>query len=121
MEATFASFVKLMDERDKVAIERHKASEARMDRMEAMIAEMRANLASLRITIVITAVSSVLATVLGVSAFNAALYSNMLAALQTGSDLAESKAEVRRVATEAALLLKRAEEKETRPKPPPSD
>lgn len=121
MEATFSSFVKLMDERDKVATERHKASEARMDRMEAMIAEIRANLASLRITIVITAVSSVLATVLGVSAFNAALYSNMLAALQTGSDMAESKAEVRRVATEAALLLKRAEEKDAKPKPPPSD
>jgi hypothetical protein len=121
VEATFANFVKVMDEREKVASERHKASEARMDRMEAMIAEILASIASLRTTIVVTGVSSVLAAVLGISAFNAALYSNMLAALQTGSNMAESKAQVERVAAQAALLLKRAEEKENRPKQPPSD
>ncbi|MYN25914.1 hypothetical protein [Duganella levis] len=121
VEVTFANFVKVMDEREKVASERHKASEARMDRMEAMIAEIRASIASLRTTIIVTGVSSVLAAVLGISAFNAALYSNMLAALQTGSNMAESKAQVERVAAQAALLLKRAEEKENRPKQPPSD
>lgn len=121
VEVTFANFVKVMDEREKVESERHKASEARMDRMEAMIAEIRASIASLRTTIIVTGVSSVLAAVLGISAFNAALYSNMLAALQTGSNMAESKAQVERVAAQAALLLKRAEEKENRPKQPPSD
>jgi multidrug efflux pump subunit AcrA (membrane-fusion protein) len=121
MEATFASFVILMDEREKAATERHKAAEAGMDRMEAMIAEMRASIASLRITIVITAVSSVLATVLGVSAFNATLYANMLAALQTGKEMAETQAEVQHIVERTAILLKKIEDEKNPPKPPPSD
>jgi hypothetical protein len=114
MEATFASFVKLMDERQKT-------SDARMDRMEAMIAEMRASIANLRVTIVITAVTSVLATVLGISAFNAALYSNMLAALQTGKEMAVTQAEVQRIVERTAVLLKKVEDEKNPPKPPPSD
>ncbi|MYN38661.1 hypothetical protein GTP55_04670 [Duganella sp. FT109W] len=121
VEATFANFVKVMDEREKVASERHKASEARMDRMEAMIAEMRASIASLRTTIVVTGVSSVLAAVLGISAFNAALYSNMLAALSAGKEMAETQAEVKRIVAETAILLKRAQEEKKPPKQPPSD
>ena len=120
MEATFASFVKLMDERDKVAIERHKASEARMDRMEAMIAEMRASIASLRITIVVTGISSVLAAVLGISAFNAALYSNMLAALSAGKEMATIQAEVRKQTEETAVLIRKMQTEQEK-KPPPSD
>jgi hypothetical protein len=51
---------------------------------------MRTSIASLRTTIVVTGFISVLADVLGISAFNAALYSNMLAALSAGKEMAET-------------------------------
>ncbi len=124
VEVTFANFVKVMDEREKVSSERHKASEARMDRMEAMIAEMRASIASLRITIVVTGITSVLAAVLGISAFNAALYSNMLAALSAGKEMASIQAEVKKQAEQTAVLIKnmQAEQEKNKPaKPSPSD
>ena len=121
VEVTFANFVKVMDEREKVANERHKASEARMDRMEAMLTEMRTSIASLRVTIVVTAVSSVLAAVLGISAFNAALYSNMLAALQTGKEMATTQAEVRRIVEETSILLKKSQDEKKPPKQPSSE
>ncbi|QJD91850.1 hypothetical protein HH213_18195 [Duganella dendranthematis] len=82
---------------------------------------MRTSIASLRTTIVVTGVSSVLAAVLGISAFNAALYSNMLAALSAGKEMAETQAEVRRIVAETAILLKRAQEEKKPPKQPPSD
>jgi hypothetical protein len=114
MEATFSSFVKLMDERQKV-------SDARFDRIEAMLTEMRANIASLRTTIVVTGISSVLAAVLGISAFNAALYSNMLAAMSAGKEMAQTQAEMKRIVEEAAILVKQAKEEKSQPKQPPSD
>jgi hypothetical protein len=82
---------------------------------------MRTSIASLRTTIVVTGVSNVLAAVLGISAFNAALYSNMLAALSAGKEMAETQAEVRRIVAETAILLKRAQEEKKPPKQPPSD
>lgn len=124
METTFANFIELMNERQRIADERYRASEARMDRMEAMIADIRVEIRSLRVTIVVTAVSSVLAAVLGISAFNAALYSNMLAAFQAGSDMTATQAEVRRIVEETAVLLKRAQNEQNKKepaKPPPSD
>jgi hypothetical protein len=113
MEATFASFVKLMDERQKV-------SDARFDRIEAMLAEMRSSIASLRTTIVVTGISSVLAAVLGITAFNAALYSNMLAALSTGKEMATIQAEVKKQAEETAALIKKMQADQEN-KPTPSD
>jgi hypothetical protein len=82
---------------------------------------MRTSIASLRTTIVVTGFISVLAAVLGISAFNAALYSNMLAALSAGKEMAETQAEVRRIVAETAILLKRAQEEKKPPKQPPSD
>jgi hypothetical protein len=82
---------------------------------------MRTSIASLRTTIVVTGFISVLADVLGISAFNAALYSNMLAALSAGKEMAETQAEVRRIVAETAILLKRAQEEKKPPKQPPSD
>ena len=117
MEATFASFVKLMDERQKV-------SDARFDRIEAMPAEMRASIASLRTTIVVTGISSVLAAVLGISAINAALYSNMLAALSADKEMAALQAEVKRQAEDTGTLIKKMQadqEKKPPAKPAPSD
>ncbi|NYE62442.1 TRAP-type mannitol/chloroaromatic compound transport system permease large subunit [Duganella sp. 1224] len=112
MEATFAGFVKLMDERQKVA-------DARFDRIEAMLTEMRSSIASLRTTIVVTGITSVLAAVLGISAVNAALYSNMLAALSAGKEVAAVHAEVQKQAEETAALIRQMREREKQP--PPSD
>lgn len=114
MEATFSSFVKLMDERQKI-------SDARFDRIEAMLTEMRANIASLRTTIVVTGISSVLAAVLGISAFNAALYSNMLAALSAGKEMAAIQAEVKKQAEQTAVLIKNMQAQQEKKKPPTSD
>jgi hypothetical protein len=117
MEATFSSFVKLMDERQKV-------SDARFDRIEAMLTEMRANIASLRTTIVVTGISSVLAAVLGISAFNAALYSNMLAAMSAGKEMAVIQVEMKKQAEQTAALIKNMQaeqEKKPQPKQTPSD
>lgn len=110
MEATFSSFVKLMDERQKV-------SDARFDRIEGMLTEMRANIASLRTTIVVTGISSVLAAVLGISAFNAALYSNMLAALSAGKEMAVIQAEVKKQAEQTAVLIKNMQAEQAKNKP----
>ncbi|MRX09474.1 hypothetical protein GJ697_16660 [Pseudoduganella sp. FT25W] len=114
MEATFSSFVKLMDERQKI-------SDARFDRIEAMLTEMRANIASLRTTIVVTGISSVLAAVLGISAFNAALYSNMLAALTAGKEMVAIQAEVKKQAEQTAVLIKNMQAQQEKKKPPTSD
>lgn len=121
METTFANFVLLMEERQKVADERHKASEARFDRIEAMLAEMRASIASLRTTIVITGISSVLAATFGIAALNANMQSNMLEALKGGKEMAITQIEVNRIVRETALLLKQIEAEKKPPKPPPSD
>ncbi|MRW85640.1 hypothetical protein GJ698_16275 [Pseudoduganella sp. FT26W] len=114
MEATFSSFVKLMDERQKI-------SDARFDRIEAMLTEMRANIASLRTTIVVTGISSVLAAVLGISALNATLYSNMLAALSAGKEMAAIQAEVKKQAEQTAVLIKNMQAQQEKNKPPTSD
>ncbi|MRW91307.1 hypothetical protein GJ699_15040 [Duganella sp. FT80W] len=98
MEATFAAFVQLMDER-------HRASEARMDRMEAMIAEIRASVASLRVTIVITGISSVLAATFGIAALNANMQSNMLAALTGGKEMQALYMEVKQQTDENRRLV----------------
>ena len=114
METTFANFVKLMDERQKIA-------DARFDRIEAMHAEMRASIASLRTTIVITGISSVLAATFGIAALNANMQSNMLEALKGGKEMAITQIEVNRIVRETALLLKQIEAEKKPPKPPPSD
>lgn len=114
METTFANFVKLMDERQKVA-------DARFDRIEAMLAEMRASIASLRTTIVITGISSVLAATFGIAALNANLQSTMLDALMGGKEMAITQIEVNRIVRESALLLKQIQTEKKPPKPPPSD
>lgn len=121
METTFANFVLLMAERQKVADERHKAAEARFDRIEAMLAEMRASIASLRTIIVVTGISSVLATTFGIAALNASMQSNMLEALKGGKEMATTQAEVNRQLKETALLLKQLQDERKLPKPPPSD
>jgi hypothetical protein len=103
VEATFDNFTKLMEER-------HRTSEARMDRMEAMIiefrAEVREEIRSLRTTIVVTAITSVLAAVLGISAVNASLYSNMRATFEMGKEEAAARAEVVQAAEELIALKK---------------
>jgi len=117
METTFANFVQLMDERQRIADERHRASEARMDRMEAMLAEIREEIRSLRTTIVVTAITSVLAAVLGISAVNATLYSNMRATFEMGREEAAARAEIVRAAEELIALKKRMDEEHNK-KPP---
>lgn len=107
METTFANFVQLMEERQRIADERHRASEARMDRMETVLAEIRAEIRSLRTTIVVTAVTSVLAAVLGISAVNASLYSNMRATFEMGREEAAARAEIVRAAEELIALKKK--------------
>jgi len=114
METTFANFVKLMDERQKV-------SDARFDRIETMLAEMRANIASLRTTIIVTGISSVLAATFGIAALNASMQSNMLEALKGGKEMAATQAEVNRLVTETAVLLKQIQDEKKASKPPPSD
>jgi CII-binding regulator of phage lambda lysogenization HflD len=110
METTFANFVQLMDER-------HRASEARMDRMEAMLAEIRADIRSLRTTIVVTAITSVLAAVLGISAVNASLYSNMRATFEMGKEEAAARAQIVRSAEELIALKKRMDEEQNKKTP----
>lgn len=121
VETTFDNFAKLMEERQRIADERHRASEARMDRMEAMIiefrAEVREEIRSLRTTIVVTAITSVLAAVLGISAVNASLYSNMRATFEMGKEEAAARAEIIRAADELIALKKRMDEE--RDKKPP--
>lgn len=80
-----------------------------MDRMEAMLAEIRAEIRSLRSTIIVTAISSVLATVLGISATNAALYANMRATFETGKETAVFQAQVVKLAEETIALAKKME------------
>lgn len=128
VETTFDNFTKLMEERRRLDDERHRVSETRMDRMEALLvdfrAEVREEIRSLRITILVTAVSSVLTAVLGISALNSSLYSNMLAAMQAGQNMATTAAEVKRMAAETAILLKQKQneqDKKQSPKPPSSD
>lgn len=113
METTFANFILLMDERQKVADERHKASEARFDRIEAMLAEMRANIASLRITIIVTGISSVLAATFGIAALNANMQSNIFDALSFGKEMSALQTQItqqtdtnRKQAEATAALLK---------------
>jgi hypothetical protein len=114
METTFANFVKLMDERQKVA-------DARFDRIEAMLAEMRANISSLRTTIIVTGISSVLAATFGIAALNTSMQSNMLEALKGGKEMAIQQAEVNRLVRETAVLLKQMQDEKQAPKQRPSD
>lgn len=81
--------------------------------------ELRAEIKSLKITIVITAI----ATVIGVGAINATIFSNMLTALesgketatgqalviQTSKDVAATQIEVKRLLETTTALLDRAE------------
>lgn len=110
METTFANFVKLMDERQKV-------SDARFDRIEAMLAEMRASIASLRTTIIVTGISSVFAATFGIAALNASMQSNIFDALSFGKEMSAMQAEVRqqtddnrRLAEATAALVKQLQE-----------
>lgn len=121
METTFANFVKLMDERQKV-------SDARFDRIEAMLAEMRANIASLRITIIVTGISSVLAASFGIAALNASMQSNIFDALSFGKEMSALQAEItqqtatnrKQAEATAALLEKFQNDTARRDKNPPT-
>jgi hypothetical protein len=73
------------------------------------MARLETRVDQLRTTVVVTAISASVATVLGVAAFNAALSSNMLAAMKAGGDMTVERAEVRRQIAETDALLKRIE------------
>ncbi len=81
----------------------------RIDDLSERMARLEARVDQLRTTVVVTAISATVATVLGVAAFNAALSSNMLAAMKAGSDMTVERAEMRRQIAEADALLKRIE------------
>lgn len=84
--------------------------DARVLAIEAAVVEIRAEIKSLRVTIVVTAIASVLA----IASINAAMYSNMLAAFESGKDIAKTQAEVTRQVEATAALLKRIEEQAQR-------
>jgi uncharacterized membrane protein (DUF4010 family) len=99
MENTFANFVKLMDERQKV-------SEARFERIETMLAEMRGSIANLRTTIIVTGITSVLAATFGIAALNASMQSNIFEALSYGKEMSEMQSENKRQAEAIGALIK---------------
>jgi hypothetical protein len=99
-----------MDERFRGMDERYKSLDQRMGRVESSIS-------SLKTTIIVTALSAVIAIVLGVAALNATMFSNMLAAFESGKDTSAIQSELRRQAEETAVLLKRLESRIDSAKP----
>jgi hypothetical protein len=77
-----------------------------LTRLEGIIAEMREQLRSLKVTIIVTALSTTIAVILGVGTLNAALHSNMIAAFESGKDIAAAQSELKRQSEETAGLLR---------------
>lgn len=70
--------------------------EQRVQRIEKIGDDIRVLVENQKRTIIVTAITAVIATVLGVGSFNAALLSNMLAALSYGKEAAELLAETKK-------------------------
>lgn len=69
--------------------ERDKRLDAALAQISANHAETKSSLSSMKVTMIVTAVSTVLAIVFGISSFNTALTSNMMAAFQVGLSKSE--------------------------------
>ncbi|MGV7207439.1 hypothetical protein ACLB1G_06260 [Oxalobacteraceae bacterium A2-2] len=85
-------------------------AEARFDARFAAIlqtgVQIQADIRNLKITTIITAISSILA----VATFNATLLSGMVASLESGRNMTQAQAEVKRQIAETDALLKRVRE-----------
>lgn len=107
-QATVDAFIAVMNERTI-------RDNERFERLEAAIAEMREQIRSLRVTIIVTALSSTIAIVLGVGTLNAAMLSHMIAAFESGKEIAATQAGLQRQSenTAAAQAELRRQSKET--------
>lgn len=94
-QATVDAFIAVMNERTI-------RDNERFERLEAAIAEMREQIRSLRVTIIVTALSSTIAIVLGVGTLNAAMFSNMIAAFESGKEIAATQARLQHQSEDTA-------------------
>jgi hypothetical protein len=105
-QATVDAFIAVMNERTIHDNQRFAQVDERFARIETAIAEMREQIRSLRMTMVVTALSTAIAIILGIGTLNAALMSNMIAALESGKDIAAAQAELKRQSEETAGLIR---------------
>lgn len=111
IEASIRGFIELQEERLG-------RLDDRLTRLEQAVADIKNDLKSLKSTMVITAITTVLAIILGVAAFNATVFSNMLASFESGKNTAAAQAEVKKQSEEIAVIVKQLQEDIQAKKPP---